>query len=169
MLNIGDIISYPMHGAGVIEAVETCEVQGEEREYYVLKLPMGSLKVMIPVDNADNVGLRDIISAREAREVVAVLREKPDRAVGSWNKRFHANLERMKKGDLKDVAAVARNLMLQDKERKVSSGERRVLDLARQILVSELVYALNITCEEAEEQIEKALTAKRATKTKPKA
>ena len=166
MLSIGDTISYPMHGAGIIEAVETCEVQGQDREYYVLKLPMGSLKVMIPVDNADNIGLRDIISAREAREVVAVLREKPDRAVGSWNKRFHANLERMKKGDLKDVAAVARNLMLQDKQRKVSSGERRVLDLAKQILVSELVYALNLTPEDAEEQIEKAVTAKRATKTK---
>ena len=166
MLNIGDKISYPMHGAGVIEAVETCEVDGKEREYYVLKLPMGSLKVMIPVDNADNIGLKEIISAREAREVVAVLREKPDRTVGSWNKRFHANLERMKKGDLKDVAAVARNLMLQDKQRKVSSGERRVMDLAKQILVSELVYALNMTCEEAEEHIEQAVEAKRATKTK---
>ena len=166
MLSIGDKISYPMHGAGIIEAIETCEVQGEEREYYVLKLPMGSLKVMIPVDNSENVGLREIISAREAREVVAVLREKPDRAVGSWNKRFHANLERMKKGDLKDVAAVARNLMLQDRQRKVSSGERRVLDLAKQILISELVYSLNMTPEEVEEHIENALTAKRATKTK---
>ena len=163
MLNVGDKISYPMHGAGIIDAVETCEVQGEERSYYVLKLPMGSLKVMIPVDNADNIGLREIISKREAQEVIGVLKQKPERAMGSWNKRFHANLERMKNGDLKDVAAVARNLMLQDKQRKVSSGERRIMDLAKQILISELVYALDMTPEEVEEYVEQILASRKKT------
>ena len=133
MPSVGDKVAYPMHGAGVIEAIENCEVQGERRSYYVMKLPMGSLKVMIPVDNADNIGLREIISESEAQEVVEVLKQRPERTQGSWNKRFHANLERMKKGDLKEVAAVARNLILQDRRRKVSSGERRIMDLAKGI------------------------------------
>ena len=164
MLKVGDRISYPMHGAGTIAAIEVCEIDGEERTYYVLKLPFGSLKVMIPVDNAENIGLRDIISEDEAMEVLAVFREKPDRAMGSWNKRFHSNLDRMKKGDLKDVAAVARNLMLQDRQRRVSGGERRIMDLARQILISELVFALKKTPEEVETDIEKALLSKRSKK-----
>ena len=163
MLSVGDVISYPMHGAGVIDAIETCEVHGEERSYYVLKLPIGNLKVMIPVDNAENIGLRDIITKKEANEVISVLKQKPDRSMGSWNKRFHANLERMKNGDLKDVAAVARNLILQDRQRKVSSGERRILDLAKQILISELVYALEMTPEEVDEYVESVIVSKKAT------
>lgn len=165
ILSIGDKISYPMHGAGIISGIETCEVQGENRSYYVLKLPMGSLKVMIPVDNADNIGLRSIINEEQAAEVLGILREKPEKMTGSWNKRFHANLDRMKNGDLKDVAAVARNLILQDRQRKVSSGERRIMDLAKQILISELVYALDQSPEEVEIRIEETLLERKTQKT----
>ena len=129
MLQVGDQVVYPMHGAGVIADIEQCEVMGEIKSYYVLKMPIGSMKVMIPTDNVENIGLRDVLA------------DTPERAVGSWNKRFHATLARMKSGDICDVAAVARNLILQDRVRKISSGERRLLDLAKQILVSELVYA----------------------------
>ena len=160
MLNVGDKIVYPMHGAGVISAIEHCEVLGESKSYYVLRLPLGSVKVMIPVDNADNIGLRDIISEEKLQEVLSVLREKPERLTGSWNKRFHANLERMKKGDLCDVAAVARNLIQQDKQRRISSGEKRLMDLAKQILVSELVYACHKDPEEVELWLEELMTKK---------
>ncbi len=153
MLKVGDRVVYPMHGAGVIAGIEQCEVLGEDKSYYVLKLPMGNLKVMIPVDNADHIGLRDIISEEQVQEVLQVLRSKPERMMGSWNKRFHANLERMKTGNLCDVAAVARNLIQQDKQRRISSGEKRLMDLAKQILVSELVYA----CEKEPDEVEKWL------------
>ena len=143
MLHVGDKVFYPMHGAGVIAGIEDCEVLGEGKSYYVLQMPMGNMKVMIPTDNVDNIGLRDIVPEETVDKVKDVLQDKPEKATGSWNKRFHANLDRMKSGDICDVAAVARNLILQDRQRKVSSGERRLMDLARQILVSELVYACN--------------------------
>ncbi len=162
MLNVGDTIVYPMHGAGVISAIEHCEVLGEQKSYYVLKLPMGSLKVMIPVDNANNIGLRDIISGEKVQQVLSVLKEKPERVAGSWNKRFHANLDRMKTGDLCDVAAVARNLIQQDKQRRISSGEKRLMDLAKQILVSELVYACGKEPDEIELWIEELMSQKPA-------
>ena len=150
MLQIGDKVVYPMHGAGVIAGIEDCEVFGEGKSYYVLQMPLGNMKVMIPTDNVDGVGLRDVISEETVAKVEDVLNDKPEKATGSWNKRFHANLDRMKTGDICDVAAVARNLILQDKKRKVSSGERRLMDLARQILVSELVYACDKTPDEVE-------------------
>ena len=137
-----------MHGAGVIDSIEQNEVGGVTKSYYVLKLPMGSLKLMLPVDKIDQIGLRDIISREKVDEVEAVLREKPEHMQGSWNKRFHSTLERMKNGDILDVAAVARNLSLQYRKRKISSGERRLLELSRQILISELVFACEKTPEE---------------------
>ena len=150
MLHIGDRVVYPMHGAGEIAAIEKCDVQGEERSYYVLRMPMGNMKVMIPTDNAEHIGLRDVIPEAKVQEVRDVLEDKPERAAGSWNKRFHANLERMKSGDICDVAAVLRNLTIQDRKRKISSGERRLADLARQIVVSELVYAVGKPADEVE-------------------
>jgi len=139
-----------MHGAGVIAGIEDCEVLGEGRSYYVLRMPLGNMKVMIPTDNVDTIGLRDIISIDDVEKVRDVLTGVPEHVLGSWNKRFHANLERMKSGDVCDVAAVARNLILQDRLRKISSGERRLLDLAKQILISELVYACGKTPQEVE-------------------
>ena len=109
MLQVGDTVVYPMHGAGVISGIEDCEVLGEGKSYYVLQMPLGNMKVMIPTDNVDNMGLRDVIPETQVEEVKDVLQMAPERATGSWNKRFHANLERMKSGDICDVAAVARN------------------------------------------------------------
>ena len=126
MLQVGDTVVYPMHGAGVISGIEDCEVLGEGKSYYVLQMPLGNMKVMIPTDNVDNMGLRDVIPETQVEEVKDILQMAPERATGSWNKRFHANLERM----------------------KISSGERRLLDLARQIIVSELVYACSKSPEE---------------------
>ena len=162
MLQIGDKVVYPMHGAGEIAGIENCEIFGEEKTYYVLQMPIGNMKVMIPMDNVDNVGLRDIISADGLREVQDVLQSVPERMTGSRNKRFHANLSRMKTGDIRDVAAVARDLIAQDRERKISSGERRLLELARQIVVSELVYACDRTPDEVEEWMEALLAGNEA-------
>jgi len=146
-----------MHGAGVIDKIERCEVCGEEKVYYVLRLPMGSMKVMIPVDNAENIGLRNVIGKEELSEVVEVLKSKPEKPGGSWNKRFQMNLDSMKTGDLKNVAKVARNLIRQDKNRRISSGEKRLMDLAKQILVSELVYASGKSLEEVDKWLDELL------------
>lgn len=153
-MNIGDRIVYPMHGAGTITGIEECEVLGEDKSYYVLRMPMKNMKVMIPVDNVENLGLRQVIPAEKIAEVHDILSEKPDRAMGSWNKRFHANLDRMKNGDLREAAAVARNLMVQDQKHRISSGERRLLDLAKQIVVSEVSYACNKSTDEVETWME---------------
>ena len=148
-MNIGDIVFYPMHGAGVIDGIENTEVAGVEKSYYILKLPMGNLKLMLPIDRIDQLGLRNVIDKTKLEEVENVLRSRPEHAQGSWNKRFQAILDRMKSGDILDVAAVARNLSMQYRSRKISSGERRLMDLSRQILISELVYA----CEKSPEEV----------------
>ena len=139
-MKIGDRIVYPMHGAGEITGIEEQEVGGVTQSYYVLRLPMGNLKLMLPIDKIEEIGLREIIDKSKIEELEKVLSGKVDTIQGSWNKRFHATLDRMKSGDILEVAAVARNLERQNLKKKISSGERRLLDLSRQILISELIY-----------------------------
>ncbi|MCR5176720.1 MAG: CarD family transcriptional regulator [Anaerovibrio sp.] len=159
MLQIGDKVVYPMHGAGEITGIEEYDVmgQGKMRPYYVLKMPIGDMKIMLPADNIDSVGLRQVSPPEMRSKIEAVLRDAPVKAVGSWNKRFHANLDRLKTGDILEVAAVARNLALQGLEKKISSGEQRLLDTAKQILLSEMIFVLDSTPESAEAWLEKML------------
>lgn len=147
-MNIGDRFVYPMHGAGEITGTEENEVGGVINSYYIFRLPMGSLKLMLPIDKAEEVGLRELITPAQVEDVIAVLTAESDPIQGSWNKRFQMNLERLKTGNILDAATVARNLSRQNNKRKVSSGEKRLLDLSRQILISELVYVCNKTPEE---------------------
>ncbi|MBR1805046.1 MAG: CarD family transcriptional regulator [Selenomonadaceae bacterium] len=148
MLKIGDRVVYPMHGAGEITGVEENEVGGIKNSYFIFRLPMGDMKVMLPVDKVDEVGLREIIDAEQVEDVVKVLQAETEQLQGSWNKRYHTNLERLKTGDILEAASVARNLSRQNSKRKISSGERRLLELSRQILISELVYARGKSPEE---------------------
>lgn len=159
MLQIGDKVVYPMHGAGVISGIEKCDVLGEGRSYYVLQMPMGDMKVMIPADKAEHIGLRDVIPEERVDEVRDVLEDEPERLMGTWNRRYHINLERLKSGDICDAAAVTRNLVVQERERRISAGERRLLDLARQIVVSELVYACDKSPAEVEVWMDDILAA----------
>ena len=157
-LRIGDIVFYPMHGAGVIDGIESNEVAGMKSSYYILKLPIGNLKLMLPVDNIEQLGLRKVIGKEKISEVEKILQGKPEKVQGSWNKRFQAILDQIKSGDILDVAAVARNLSIQYRKRKITSSERRLMELSRQILISELVYAFNKSPEEVTEWIEDILT-----------
>lgn len=141
MLAVGDKVVYPMHGAGVIEAIEEHEVLGQRQLYYILTMPYGGMKVMIPLKNVDNVGLREVIGPPEVEKVAGILKSAPSPVNTSWNRRFNLNLSKIKSGSIYEVAEVVRNLMLQDQAKKLSTGERRLLDTARQILVSELVLA----------------------------
>ncbi len=150
MFNIGDKVVYPMHGAGIIEAIEEKEVLGEKQRYYIMRLPIGDLKVMIPINNVKNIGLRCIIDAAGVDKVLEILQEKKVKMAVSWNRRYRTNLEKIKSGDVFEVAEVVRNLMQRDKEKGLSTGERKMLDSARQILISELVLAKGLEETKAE-------------------
>ena len=158
-MKIGDRIVYPMHGAGEISGIEENEVGGVVSSYYILRLPLGNLKLMLPVDKVDEMGLRDVIDKAEIEKVEKILGEDAEESYGSWNKRFHANLDRMKTGDILEVAAIIRNLVRQNDKKKISSGESRLLEQARQILISELVYALDKTPEEVSDWVNEKLNA----------
>ena len=148
-MKIGDRIVYPMHGAGEITGIEENEVGGVKNSYYILRLPIGDMKLMLPVDKVEEVGLRELITPAQVEDVIKVLQAETEHLEGSWNKKFHTNLERLKSGDLLEAAAVARNLTRQNNKRKVSSGEKKLLDLSRQLLITELVYV----CDKSPEEI----------------
>lgn len=157
MFNVGDKVVYPMHGAGIIEAVEEREVLGKSQQYYIMRMPIGDMKVMIPVDNGEDVGLRDVVSEEELAEVFRILRAEKSKMSQNWNRRYRANAEKLKTGDIFEVAEVVRNLTIRDKEKGLSTGERKMLDNARQILVSELVLARDIEEAEANKLIDEVM------------
>lgn len=157
MFNIGDKISYPVHGAGVIEAIEEKEILGELRRYYIMRIPLNNMKVMIPTDNVEEIGIRPVIDKEQMQEVLAILASEMTKMPQNWNRRYRANMERIKSGDIYEVAAVVRNLILRDREKTLSTGERKILNNAKQILLSEIILAADITEEEAIETIENAV------------
>lgn len=144
MFKIGDKVVYPMHGAGVIEAIEEKEILGERQQYYVLRLPIGNMKVMVPTSSGENVGLRQVIGHDEVQEVLHILKGGTTQMPGNWNRRYRANLEKIKSGNIYEVAEVVRNLARREREKGLSSGEKRMLESARQILISELVLATEV-------------------------
>ena len=156
--DVGDKVVYPHHGAAVIERKETKTVFGEEKEYLVLRLAFGDLTLSVPVDNTEEVGLRGVIEAGEVDEVFAVLRQKEARMPTNWSRRFKNHVEKLKSGDVYEVAEVVRNLSLRDQEKGLSAGEKRMYAKARQILLSELVYSIDVTPEAAEAKLNEALS-----------
>lgn len=140
MFKIGDHVVHPMHGAGVVEAVE-CRGD-EQKEYYVLRLFAGKLKVLIPSEKAEQLGLRQVIKESQIAGVMTVLRDDEDTKYNlNWNHRYRANLDKIRTGNVYSVAEVVRSLMRQDLKKGLSSGEKRMLESAMQILISELVVA----------------------------
>jgi CarD family transcriptional regulator len=155
--DVGDRVVYPQHGAAVIEKREQKSFFGEEREYLVLKVAYGDLTVMVPADNTEEVGLREVINDEEVEEVFAVLRKKEARMPTNWSRRYKNHVEKLKSGDIYQVAEVVRNLSIRDKDKGLSAGEKRMLNRARQILVSELTFALRVDEETAEKKLDEAL------------
>ena len=156
--DVGDKVVYPHHGAAVVEKREKKHAFGEERDYLVLKLAYGDLTLMVPADNTEEVGLREVINDEEVEEVFAVLRKKDARMPTNWSRRYKNHVEKLKSGDIYQVAEVVRNLSLREKDKGLSAGEKRMLAKARQILVSELTFAINVSEEEAEKRLDEALT-----------
>jgi CarD family transcriptional regulator len=133
-----------MHGAGVIESVEEKEILGEMKRYYVMRMPIGEMKVMIPISNVTDIGLRKVIDEDGVSKVLTILKGKDSPMSANWNRRYRSNMEKIKSGNVYELAEVVRNLSLRDKEKGLSTGEKKMLDNARQILLSELILAKDI-------------------------
>ena len=157
MFNVGDKIVYPMHGAGTIDAIEEKDILGERQAYYIIKMP-GEVKVMVPTSKAEEIGVRNIISKESAGKVFQILEENETEMSNNWNKRYRDNMEKMKSGDIYEVADVVRNLAFKQKEKGLSTGEKKMLNNAKQILVSELVLAEHASQEEVERLIDNKIT-----------
>ncbi len=154
MYTIGDKVVYPVHGAGVIEAIEEKEILGELRRYYIMRMPLDDMKVMIPLDGMDQIGIREIITQKEVELVFAVLSAQISEMSANWNKRYRANMDRIKTGDVFEVAEVVRNLTLKDREKALSTGERKIMQNAKQVLLSELILATDRSKEDLLTDIE---------------
>ena len=137
MFNVGDYIVYPMHGAGTVDAIEEKNILGEKQSYYIIKMP-GEVKVMVPTAKAEEVGVRGIIDKNSAQRVFKILEEDETEMSQNWNKRYRDNMDKMKSGDIYEIADVVRNLTFKQKEKGLSTGEKKMLLNARQILVSEI-------------------------------
>lgn len=144
MFIVGDKIVYPMHGAGIIEEIEEKKILGETRRYYILRVPCGDMKIMIPIESSDGVGVRNVMTELELGDVIDSLQAATTEMSNNWNRRYRENMEKLKTGDAFEVAEVVRNLMRLDKEKKLSTGEKKMLSNAKQILQSEMILVKNI-------------------------
>jgi CarD family transcriptional regulator len=157
MFKVGDSVIYPQHGAAVIEGLQDREVGGETREYLVLKLTYGDLTLMVPRDNCQEVGIREVCSSDDVDGVFDILRTGESSTQGNWSRRFKGNIERLQSGDIFQVAEVVRDLTVRDREKGLSAGEKRMLQRSRQILVSELVLACHCDEDKATLLVDEAL------------
>ena len=157
MFSIGDQIAHPLHGAGVIDGIEEQRINGVTRQYYRLRMPTGTMDVKIPVENCTEIGIRPIISCEEADELLRELGDIEVDMTQNWNRRYRENMIRIKSGNLLEVARVIKGLMSRDAEKGLSTGERKMLRIAKQILISEIVLAKSCAYEEVEQQINQAM------------
>ena len=153
MFNVGDKVVYPMHGAGKIDSIDKKNILDEEVEYINISMP-GGVKVMVPSNQASKQGLRNIISQNDVEKVFCVLETDETAMSDNWNKRYRDNMDKMKSGDIYEVADVVRNLSFKQKEKGLSTGEKKMLNNAKQILVSELVLVENTTNAEMEKLVD---------------
>lgn len=153
MFRIGQEVVYPVHGAGVIEGIEQREILGEMKDYYVLRIAAGDLQVLIPVDGVENAGLRRVCDKATLDKVRHILGDDPGPWEDNWNRRYRLNMDKIKSGAIEDLAEVVRDLSLRDIKKGLSAGEKKMLDSARKVLVSEIVMADKSTTEQVNERL----------------
>lgn len=141
MYHIGDKIVYPMHGAGIIEAIEEKEILGKKQNYYIMRIPSGDMTVMIPMMNCDEIGVRTVIDRAEGEKVLETFKTLPVLEDSNWNKRHRDNMVKIKSGDIYQVLEVVKDLMYREQSKGLSTSERKMLNNAKQILISELVLS----------------------------
>ncbi|QGG95049.1 CarD family transcriptional regulator [Actinomarinicola tropica] len=154
----GDRVVYPHHGAAVIERKEKRTAFGEETEYLVLRMAHGDLTLSVPADKAEEVGMRPPISQEDVEDLFELLRKKDVREPSNWSRRFKNHQEKLKSGDVYQVAEVVRNLALREAAKGLSAGEKSMLVRARGVLVSELSFALDVSEDEALDRVNEVLS-----------
>ena len=155
---IGDSVVYPHHGAGKVMRKEQKEVLGESREYLTIKILHNDMTVMVPTENAALAGLRRVIDEETVKKVLAVLQDECSEMPKNWNRRFKHNRDKIKTGDIYELAEVVRNLAIREAEKGLSTGEKQMYTRAKKILASELMYALEMNEEEVEQHIQHLLS-----------
>ncbi|MDO5718701.1 MAG: CarD family transcriptional regulator [Tissierellia bacterium] len=157
MFNIGDKIVYPLHGAGTIEAIEEREILGEVKKYFILIMPIGNMKISIPIDKISEIGVREVFKKEELEPVLRILEGKSTQMPDNWSQRYRENLDKIKSGDIYEIARVVRNLALREDKKGLSTGEKKMLNSARKMLVSELVIVNDLTPEEVDKMVDDAI------------
>ena len=157
MFQIGDKVVHPMHGAGVVDSIVQKSIDGVVRDYFILKLPNRSMVVMVPTENCEEIGMRPVVDREQADRVLAAIPTIEVKMTSNWNHRYRENMERLKSGDLLEVARVVKGLSVRDLDRGLSTGERKMLHSARQILISEIVLSKNLSYEVVEQALDTAL------------
>ena len=158
MYQVGDKVVHPMHGAVVIDSIVQRKVSGHVQEFYLLKLSVGNMVVMVPTDNTGEIGMRPVVSDTRAEELMSEMEDIEVDMTQNWNRRYRENMVRLKSGDLLEVARVVKGLLRRDSQRGLSNGERKMLHTAKQILISELVLAQSLPYETVESSINSLLS-----------
>ncbi len=162
MYTIGDKVVYPMHGAGIITSVEDREILGEIKQYFVMKMPIGDIEMLIPIESLEKIGIRSIIDNTQANDVLRDFRDCDIEFNNNWNKRYRENMTKIKSGNIYEVAHVVKSLMLRERDRGLSAGEKKMLTSAKRILVSELILAKQSAEQEIETEIDTIIEGCRA-------
>lgn len=157
MFNVGDKVVYPHHGAGSVLKKELKEVLGQKREYLTIKILYNEMTVMVPTENAEAAGLRRVIDQDTVKEVLGVLRDDGTQMPKNWNRRFKHNRDKIKTGDIFELAEVVRNLSIRDLDKGLSTGEKQMFGRAKKILASELMYACDMGEQEANDFLDNLL------------
>jgi len=150
----GDEIVYPNHGAGVIIAIETKKILDDKKQYYIIKLSIAEMKIMVPVEKVDEIGIREVIDSKEAENIMLLLKGEKSEMSENWRSRYRENMEKLKTGDAFEVGEVVRNLSLRDREKGLATTEKQMLSAAKQTLISELMLANNKDEKESKNMIE---------------
>ena len=153
MYQVGDKIVHPMHGAGIVDEIAERTIDGQTETYYALRLVLERVVLYIPVRTSGALGVRPVCTAEAARELLGKLPGLEIEADGNWNRRYRENMDRLRSGDLLEVAGVVKGLTLRDRRRGLSTGEKKMLGLAKQILASELSLALGRDPEEMKAEV----------------
>ncbi len=159
MYDIGEKVVYPMHGVGIISKIEKKEVLGESHLYYILRLSMTDMTVMIPIEKSDSLGLRSVVSDKEVDDVMEVLRQcsSDEGEDDNWKTRYITNQGKIKNGSITELAEVVRDLYRRNLKKELSSSERRLFDNALQLMIDEIALSTNIDKVEIEHRISKIL------------
>ena len=161
LYQVGDKIVHPMHGAGIIDSIVQKKLNGVVRDYYTMKLPAGGMMVLIPIDHVEEIGVRPVVDPSQADALLAALDKIDVDMTQNWNRRYRENLQRLKSGDLYEVARVIKGLACRDSQQGLSTGERKMLHTAKQILISEIVLALGREYEAVERWVNAAMSGEK--------